>query len=217
MTTNTANIRRRWTRSVRPHIQRVFLAWFAENRHRFRVPLRITKRTDRVIDFRFVGITRAISVTLQRNCLWVNVTHDGEWFDALMDFDVCTAKRTPSGYICTFESKPEVERELFPTREALWRSHVCEGFLEWVNEDLAAARWLRVAEHHGLRSAKLVREDEDRRYPVDVARLGKLRRLDGTTILKSGDVIEVSMYPIDSDEPTEEQGFELTAKYDAIE
>jgi hypothetical protein len=52
---------------------------------------------------------------------------------------------------------------MFVSREALWIDHLFEPFLEWVNERLSKANWLRVScfDDGGATWAELVRGNED--------------------------------------------------------
>ena len=60
-----------------------------------------------------------------------------------MDIRVC---RTPDGYKCEYCVPDEGEPITFyPSREALWREHLFCNVLNWVNEKLAPAHWLRVS------------------------------------------------------------------------
>lgn len=47
------------------------------------------------------------------------------------------------------------------TREALWAKDVFEPFLEWVNDTLAPARWIKLSRYGGATWAKLVRDRSD--------------------------------------------------------
>ena len=75
-------------RSVHPRLHRVFLAWFWENRRRFQITVRFTRRTDREIDFAFTGISKAISGCLTATTLEVMVTHEHKYFECLQTYDV---------------------------------------------------------------------------------------------------------------------------------
>jgi hypothetical protein len=52
---------------------------------------------------------------------------------------------------------PEAQK-LYPSREALWRDHTFEPFLEWVNDKLVKAKWigLYATENKGCTWGKLL-------------------------------------------------------------
>jgi hypothetical protein len=50
--------------------------------------------------------------------------------------------RTANGYICR-ECLPE-EGNAFSSREALWKNHLFEPLLEWINDELATAKALGI-------------------------------------------------------------------------
>jgi hypothetical protein len=64
----------------------------------------------------------------------------GESWDMLISLDAIP-EASPAGYRCTL---CENAHRTWPTREALWRDHLFEPFLEWANQSLAAATWLRL-------------------------------------------------------------------------
>jgi len=125
---------------VRPRIQRTFLDWLASNRERFAVPIRITKRTDRHIEWWFVGVNPIVYGVLTWE-IGVGVEWEGETWDYLTFFEA-SPRRTAGGYLCSM-CIPEA-RQVFASREVLWRDHLFEPFLEWVNDDLAKARWIGI-------------------------------------------------------------------------
>lgn len=125
---------------VRPRIQRAFFRWLAENSQRFAVPIRISRRTDQRIEITFVGINPILSISLSKE-IWVCVTWENEIWDCLCNFEA-DPQHVKKGYICKF-CDPEM-REIFPDREALWRDHLFEPLLEWVNTDLVQASYIRL-------------------------------------------------------------------------
>ena len=48
-------------RKIRPKIQRAFLNWLQENKHRFNVPVKIVRKTDRTIELVFIGLHPAFT------------------------------------------------------------------------------------------------------------------------------------------------------------
>ena len=126
---------------ARPRIQRELLRWLSENRQRFVVPARITRRTDRWIEMAFFGANPILSVTLTRWEINIAVEWQGQCWDLVVSHEA-GAVASASGYFCTL-CVPEA-RVLYPSREALWRDHLFETFFEWVNDKLLKARWIGI-------------------------------------------------------------------------
>jgi len=127
-------------RQARPRIQRAFLRWFQENRCRFNVRIELSQITDKGIRLRFPEYPDVLSVWLSRWDLSVCVDWQGESWDMLISLDAIP-EASPSGYRCTL---CENAASTWSSREALWRDHLFEPFLEWANQRLAAATWLRL-------------------------------------------------------------------------
>ena len=54
---------------------------------------------------------------------------------------------TSNGYICSLCDPALCEPvgiATYPSRELLWRSHLFEPFLDWVNNNLAKAPWIEI-------------------------------------------------------------------------
>lgn len=126
-------------RQARPRIQRAFLRWFQENRFRFNVQIELSQITDKGIRLRFPAYPDVLSVWLSRWDLSVCVDWQGEFWDMLISLDAIP-EASPAGYRCTLCENGST----WSSREALWRDHLFEPFLEWVNQRLAAATWLRL-------------------------------------------------------------------------
>lgn len=135
---------------VRPRIQRAFFSWLARNRHRFAIDLYIEGRTDRFVEFSFVGINRAISAALNHYEICVWTYYDGEGWDILVDMG-SSPRPSAKGYYCkscrdyypTTNPGEEFTR-FYPSREALWEDEIFEEFLSWTNNVLAKAEWLGI-------------------------------------------------------------------------
>lgn len=128
----------------RPFVQRNFMEWLALNRQHFIFPPRVTRRTDRVIEFDFVGLTSMLSGVLVREVgLSVAVMHEGECWDFIVDIGLAES-RTEHGYTNLFYL-PEAQ-QYYPDRRALWVGEVFQPFLEWCNTTLAKANWLALYE-----------------------------------------------------------------------
>ncbi len=125
---------------VRRPIQKAFLRWYQENATRFNVPLCFARRTDRCLEFTFPSLHPFLSITLT-NEIGVHVTKRDVWWDTLICFEVYP-KRIGAEYQCGLCDLDA--RKNFATLDALWRDHVFEPFLVWVNDTLVPARWLSV-------------------------------------------------------------------------
>lgn len=84
----------------------------------------------------FCRINRLLTAYLGHNEITVSVESQGTYWDTILDLDA-SPKRIPGGYVCDF--CPAQDRPVFPSPEALWRDHLFEPFLEWINNDLAKA------------------------------------------------------------------------------
>jgi hypothetical protein len=141
----------------RRKIQRVFLNWLEQNRPRFAIDIKLGRRTDRLLEFSFAGVTPAIQGFLTTWELQVAAYYEGDCWDILIDFDA-EPKRVSGGYICAV--CPPDSRKIFPDRPALWADHLFEPFLEWVNNDLAKAKWLSLHGNPGYATwARLLAAD----------------------------------------------------------
>jgi hypothetical protein len=117
-------------------IDRAFAKWLEETRSRLDIAVEMRARTARQIGLSFAGINSAIGASLTTQQLCVFVACEGRIWDFLLCFDVWP-RIAIGGYICE-HCKPE-QRTIFPDMEALWRDHLFEQLLEWVNGKLAVA------------------------------------------------------------------------------
>ena len=127
------------SRKVRPRIQRVFLNWLLQNRQRFKMPLEITRRTDRKIELFFIKLHPAFSVSLNRRGFDISINWQGLTWEPLYSIEVMPSP-TVGGYHCKWYY-PEYQ-QVYISREALWANEVFELLLKIVNEKLAPAKWL---------------------------------------------------------------------------
>lgn len=169
----------------RRRYHRAFLAWLAANRHRLSIDLAFRGRTDGSMQFSFVGIIPALSVSLSRYDLSIHVTWQEEFWDCLADWD-SAPMRFAWGYACTLcrdnfrHRHPDDEfAAVFRSKAGVWAHDIFEPFLEWVNYDLANARVLRLSSYHGATWARLVtaqNEQDERRELRTRALIDALRR-----------------------------------------
>ena len=166
----------------RPRIQRAFVHWLNENWTRFAVPVRLPKISARGVEVNFLSYPDCLNVQLSNHDLAVQVKWQGDSWDRLIDLDVLPC-HAPDGYkcrCCYVEHGESVS--IFPSREALWKDHLFEPFLKWVNEELALARWLRVSCTGDRETtwAQLI-QDESKLSAPDRTRflLQGLKRIDG--------------------------------------
>jgi hypothetical protein len=141
---------------------RAFVDWLSDASPRLAIPLRVDKKDSESIEASFVGINTAVGVFIEYGEtdafveLGVFVDWEGCNWDMILNLD-CEPVRRADGYVCDL-CPPEDQKE-FPNREALWRDHLFEPFLEWVNEDLATADviYLWSSPGKGMTSARLLR------------------------------------------------------------
>lgn len=145
---------------ARHRLHKAFLHWFAENRHRFTLELKIEKRLDDWIEFTFVGIDPAIRACLSAHNQEMEVRFEpkGTEWDFIGEF-WAWASPVPGGYIDT--SLLDNCRQLRPSRKAIWEHGIFEEFLTWVNDTLAHAHWAELTGEPGRWSrARLIMTPE---------------------------------------------------------
>jgi hypothetical protein len=98
-------------------------------------PLRLVRRTDHWLELSFVEVP-VLSVSLLPHEINIAANLVGECWDFLLSFDAFPAK-TAAGYIC--RECPSECQTVFASRDALWRDHLFEPLLDWINTKLAAA------------------------------------------------------------------------------
>jgi hypothetical protein len=143
----------------RRKIQRAFLSWLEKNRLRFAIEIKLGRRTDCVLEFSFVGVNSAIEGLLNTREIEVFAMYEDECWDILVEFNA-EPKRVSGGYVC--EACPPGSPPLFPDRSSLWADHLFEPFLEWVNNDLANAKWLSLRGNPGYATSARLLADESR-------------------------------------------------------
>ncbi len=143
----------------RPFVQRNFIEWLEMNRQHFISAPRITRRTVRVIEFEFVGLTSMLSgVQVRDGGLSVAVMYDGVCWDLIVDIGLAES-RSKHGYTNLFYL-PEM-RKYYPDRQALWVGEVFQPFLEWCNATLAQANWLALYGTDGGSTWAKLRNESD--------------------------------------------------------
>lgn len=170
---------------LRPRFQREVVRWLQENHHHFSTPLRLATRTDTMMEFTFPELTSSLSVRFSPQGVRVSVTRGDVEFDAILDL-VIHLERSPLGYYCGLQYPDQ--RQFFATRSAIWQSVLFEPFLDWVNQDLAPARWLRFFRFGlGSSSASLIYSEEDIQRPDPAMRLvASLKNIDDLPICVPG-------------------------------
>lgn len=123
---------------VRRHIQRAFLAWYAEHQDTVPLPLQYVRRKDEYLAFTLKGLQPAITFGLTWE-LAVYVVWQGKCWDLLASFE-SWPQHSAGGYYCEL-CKPAAGA-LFDSREALWQKQVFDPFLQWLNECLLPSRFL---------------------------------------------------------------------------
>ena len=83
---------------------------------------------------------------------------------------------TPEGYVCRLcrdhPDKPEnggVNAARFQTRAELWEDHLFRPLMNWVNNELANARWLRLLGNcNGSTAAELIYDELPHSQKMDM-------------------------------------------------
>ncbi len=188
---------------IRPRLQREFLAWYRENANRFAIKLRLNSRKSDCMEFGFVGITPIIFANpLYKGNLSIRVIFNGLHFDDLVWLDAY-ATHTPQGYFNKF-LLPEF-RVFHPTRKEFWRLEIFEPLLEWVNECLAQAKWVRLSrlDDEGSSWAKLIRDENELSQPDrTLVFVQSLKRIDGLPTVDRSDTLKNWLIPLRTQIPT---------------
>jgi hypothetical protein len=78
-------------------VRKTFDRWLAHSTARFHHPPRIVSRRKRYVELQFAGVTPAIRCAIsQEGIVCIYASYQGEWWDALADFDV-SERRTSTG------------------------------------------------------------------------------------------------------------------------
>lgn len=152
-----------------PAIQRCFADWHDANAARFLVPVRRGEPTTRSLrlDFPSLGLGDTLHAALQDSEISAYANADGECWDLLVSLDLVVPERVEGGWVCRHCVRgvpyTGITPKLYGSREALWRDHLFEEFLEWVNEKLARADTLAFYRFgEGITSAHLLPVDGGR-------------------------------------------------------
>lgn len=117
-------------------IDGAFVKWQCSAARRFTVPIQITKRVGEHVQLSFGVTTPPIIALLNGHELRVLAHCRSEDWDPLLSLKV-RPKPVPAGYIC--EDCMAAPRTTFPSLDALWRDHLFEPFLSWINDELVHA------------------------------------------------------------------------------
>jgi hypothetical protein len=157
--------------------QRVFYHWLEEAQPKLRIPIQIEKQTRDRIEFSFAGVPTILRgiiyfrryrlpaengrrMSSQKNLsgeMTVFVDWEGATWDLLFSWDAFPVK-TANGYIC--DQCPPEHYRTFESREAIWKDHLFEPLLKWVNEDLCFASAIGIYANRGATWAKLLQHDQ---------------------------------------------------------
>ncbi|MBW2185730.1 MAG: hypothetical protein JRG71_04765 [Deltaproteobacteria bacterium] len=140
--------------------RKTYKHWMKENRSRFiyapyiiKLPKKYKNR-HHYFALRFTGIIDDV-VCLIRNQgaeIWatnkaLNINDDDYFWDIIMEFEL-TSKKTYDGlYYCGLCADDDTETpSYYSTRAALWKDHVLEELLQWIN-NIDTKDWLGFYEH----------------------------------------------------------------------
>jgi hypothetical protein len=118
----------------------------------------LQRRTDRVIFFEFDVGTPLVHGSLDRHEMGIAVRDDDTTRDLILVLEAFP-ERIGAEIVCTQCARNE--RRVFSNREELWRDHLFEPLLQWVNEALAPAVAIAVFEFDGATEAKLVSSPQE--------------------------------------------------------
>ena len=161
----------RQRKRARPQIQRAFLDWLDDAEPRLKRRVRVTRRTDQVVEFGFDVGASALMGRLSRTEVEIYAHLRGDVWDMIfwLWIDVTT---DIGGYYCSACARKG--RVHFISREELWKHELFEPLLGWVNEKLALAEVLSFYETSSGGSTWAQLEDEwldERRSAVAVCKL----------------------------------------------
>jgi hypothetical protein len=120
-------------------IQREFLGWLKATRGHLLVDIRVDCRSDRILEFSFIGFGSTLKGVLMTYEVNVYAFYRGQCYELVASIDAQPIV-VASGYQCGF-CLPEHQRT-YRNRETLWKEHAFERFLDWVNQELAPAKWI---------------------------------------------------------------------------
>ena len=108
--------------TVRPRIQRAFLAWLDESAPRLKQRIMLRRRTDRLICFEFDVGAPLLHGWLDRHEIGIAVGDDHTTWDLILVLEAFP-ERTGAGVVCT-QCAPNERPPLFQPRELMARSPV---------------------------------------------------------------------------------------------
>lgn len=160
---------------ARRAIHRAFLNWYLARESDLPVKLYLRGRTDRGLNFGFVGMTDHLGLYIRPYGLSVWARGDGRNpgcnQDLVFDLDN-DPRRYPQGFACSWcidhhlKQRPDVPfTRYFPSREALWADELFEPLATWMVERLLPSRWVELSydDDGSLLGADLRREGD----PID--------------------------------------------------
>jgi hypothetical protein len=134
----------------------LFFRWWKKNRSRFLIDLKWGPQNHEQMEFSFEGIHPALHGFVSDRSVSVKVDHAEVCWDTIF-YVYVKPKRVRGGYICVWCTEAGPPRP-FANRSVLLIHHLCETFLEWVNETLAPAHWLVLHTIPGVTEAEITIE-----------------------------------------------------------
>lgn len=166
-----------------PDIHRCFAEWHDANADRFLVPVRRGDFTEGSLrlDLPGLGLENTLYAALQDSEITVYAAVEGECWDLLVSLDLVVPERVAGGWVCRHCVRGATSTghapKLYGSREDLWRDHLFEEFLDWVNGTLARAGTLAFYRFgEGMTSAHLLPVDGGRVRDAPPAYSFPLRR-----------------------------------------
>lgn len=130
-----------------------FVAWYDAVDYRFGKRLHLIQESRNQLHFRFIEMPSLLSLVVQQRnnmsgtssesdnsqthcCISVYVTVNGVVLDCIAAFE-SSPKETNRGYECSLCQ--EIERDVYPSIDALWSAECFAPLQEWITTELARA------------------------------------------------------------------------------
>jgi len=144
-----------------------FTDWLSTAQARCALPLTMNRRKTGGLDILIHTPRSTLTAVLTDRELMVPLDQEELCWDLLLSLEAAPIEDPEGGMTCTL--CPAEDRPVFPSLDALWRDHLFEPFLDWINTKAAPATGLglyRTAK--GSTWASFGQEDELRASGADV-------------------------------------------------
>lgn len=141
-----------------------FLRWLEHAKDTLTIQIVIHEVTADSISFGFEGCTPVLRGWVADRGgnnsaeMLIDANYNGVW-DGLWWPDSVQPVRRPSGWVCA-TCENEGHPVLFESAEAIWRDHLFDPLLKWVNETLAPAAYIAFSDDNGMQCVNLLQQAE---------------------------------------------------------